>query len=142
MATLERRMQDVVDKDEIRELTAKYCFAVAEGRGEDIVALFADDGVFKIRDREVTGTAELSEFYGAAGDGPTPKPFIQNHVIEIDGDTATGRCAVEIRLVRKGQAYTAAGHYADTYRKVDGVWKFARRDFETWHWVPLAKGWA
>mgnify|MGYP002139257045 CR=1 FL=1 len=40
------------------------------------------------------------------------------------------------------EAYTVAGHYFDTYRKVEGRWRFAERDFRTYHWVPLSKGWA
>ncbi len=59
-----------------------------------------------------------------------------------DGDSATGNCAVEIRLVDEGKAFTVCGHYDDVYRRVNGEWKFARRDFELYHWVPLAEGWA
>jgi uncharacterized protein (TIGR02246 family) len=129
-------------KDEIRELTARYCFAVADGDAEAIVALFCPDGVFKLRDREYAGLEGLREIYTGAAAGVTPKPFIQNHVIEVDGDQATGRCGVEIRMVHKGEAYTVAGHYFDSYRRVDGRWKFAKRDFRTYHWVPLKQGWA
>ena len=129
-------------KDEIRELTARYCFAVADGDAATIVDLFTDDGVFKIRGREVRGREDLRQFYDGAAEGPTPKPFIQNHVIDVSGDEATGRCGVEIRMVNKGEAYTVAGHYADRYRRVDGRWRFAERDFMVYHWVPLAKGWA
>jgi uncharacterized protein (TIGR02246 family) len=136
------RVDVLAAKDEIRELTARYCFSVADGDAATIVDLFTDDGVFKIRGREVRGTDELREFYGGAAEGVTPKPFIQNHVIDVDGDEATGRCAVEIRMVHNGEAYTVAGHYADRYRRVDGRWRFAERDFKVYHWVPLSQGWA
>ena len=43
-------------------------------------------------------------------------------------------------MVNKGEAYTVAGHYADRYRRVDGRWRFAERDFMVYHWVPLAEG--
>lgn len=141
MATLEQRFAVLADKDEIRELTARYCFAVAEGDTEGIVELFCPDGIFKIRDKTFQGTSVLREFYGEAM-GVPPRPFIQNHVIEVNGDEASGRCAVEIRAVQKGEAYTGAGHYFDRYRRVDGHWRFAERDFRTWHWVRLAQGWA
>ena len=135
------RLQVLADKDEIRELTARYCFAVAEGDADAIVGLFCEDGSFALRGRRVEGTAQLREFYGGAAAGTTPKPFIQNHVIDVDGDTATGRCGVEIRMVNDGEAYTVAGHYADSYRRVDGRWRFASRDFMPYHWVPLKQGW-
>ena len=142
MDDIERRLDVMESKDAIRELTAAYCFAVAEGRGDDIVAMFTSDGAFKMRGREWRTTAGLEEMYGAIGDSVTPKPYIQNHVISVDGDTATGRCGVEIRMVHNGEAYTVAGHYHDTYRREDGTWLFAERDFQVFHWVPLARGWA
>jgi ketosteroid isomerase-like protein len=141
-ANVTARLDVLESKDAIRELTAAYCFAVAEGRGADIVDMFTTDGSFKMRGHEWTGTARLEEMYGNIADSVTPKPYIQNHVIEVAGDDATGRCGVEIRMVHKGEAYTVAGHYYDTYRRVGGRWRFAERDFHTFHWVPLSKGWA
>ena len=142
MATVDERLAVLEAKDEIRELTARYCFAVAEADTETIVALFCPDGAFVMREREWAGQDQLRQMYTTAADGVTPKPYIQNHVIDVAGDEATGRCGVEIRMVHKGEAYTVAGHYFDTYRKLDGRWRFQRRDFRTFHWVPLAQGWA
>ena len=140
MASTEQRIQELEDREAIRELTARYCHAVARGDGTAIVAMFTDDGVFQMEPRAVSGRAELEDFYGAVSASP-PIPFIQNHVIELAGDGARGTCSVEIRLVQDGEAYTAAGWYEDTYRRVDGSWRFARRDFHVFHWVPLKKGW-
>lgn len=142
MATIEERLAVLEAKDEIRELTARYCFAVAEADAPTIVSLFTDDGVFITRNQEIAGRDALSAFYGEVAGSVTPKPYIQNHVIDVNGDEASGRCGVEIRMVRKGEAYTAAGHYFDTYRKVDGHWRFAKRDFRAFHMVPLQRGWA
>ena len=142
MSTIEERVQELADKDEIRELTARYCLAVAEGDADTLVALFCPDGTFTAGDRQYSGLEGLRELYGGLAAGVPPKPFIQNHVIEVDGDTATGRCGAEIRMVRKGEAYTTAGHYADVYRRVDGRWRFASRNFMTYHSVPLSRGWA
>ncbi len=142
MASIGDRIQAVEDKDEIRELTARYCYGVARGDTEGVVSLFCDDGVVEMPDRVLRGHDELRQAYGRAAPQLAPKPFIQNHVIELDGDRATGLCAVEVRVVQDGEAYTAAGHYEDTYRRVSGEWKFARRYLVIYHWVPLSKGWA
>jgi uncharacterized protein (TIGR02246 family) len=142
MPTIEERVQELADKDEIRELTARYCLAVADGDATGIVELFCTDGSFTMGDRHYEGLEELRRLYDGAAAGVSPKPFIQNHVIDVEGDSATGRCGVEIRMVHKGEAYTVAGHYADVYRRVDGHWRFASRNFKPYHWVPLSKGWA
>jgi hypothetical protein len=55
--TLEDRLAILADKDEIRELTARYCFAVADGDSAAIVAMFSDDGRFSMRGRTWSGTA-------------------------------------------------------------------------------------
>ena len=143
MASLEERIQNIEDKDEIRELTAKYCYAVVAQDSEALINMFTEDGVFDMSPQmHFEGREQLAKLYSTQIGEVGPKPFIQSHVIKIDGDNATGNCAVEIRLVDKGEAVTACGHYNDTYRRVNGEWKFAHRDFQLYHWVPLAEGWA
>lgn len=142
MPTIEERVAALEAKDEIRELTATYCHAVVDGDVDTILSLFCQDGVFRMRKKIVSGQAELSEFYGGGVGGQTHKPFIQNHVVQLESDTrATGRCSVEIRIVQDGEAYTCAGHYHDTFRKEGGRWLFEDRHFNAYHYVPLAKGW-
>ena len=137
-----KRIQVLEDKDAIRELTARYCYAVARNDLEGVVSLFCEDGEFVMEDRSFSGREGIRAGYGAGMPDPSPKPFIQNHVIEVDGDRASGICAVEIRAVQGGEAYTGAGHYEDEYRREDDGWKFARRRFVVYHWVPLRTGWA
>lgn len=138
---LEPRVRRLEDRLEIEELTARYCHAVARADSASIVAMFTEDGVFEMGPRQVRGRHELERFYGDVSTSP-PIPFIQNHVIEVTGDEATGTCSVEIRLVQEGEAYTAAGWYEDSYRRVEGSWRFAQRVFHVFHWVPLKKGWS
>jgi hypothetical protein len=53
-------------------------------------------------------------------------PVIHNHVIELDGDQATGTCVVE-SPVRAGKPTGFVSRYEDTYRRVNGRWLFAER---------------
>jgi SnoaL-like protein len=46
MKTLEQRIQEVEDREEIKELTAKYAHWVARGEGARVKDLFTDDGHF------------------------------------------------------------------------------------------------
>jgi len=142
VASVESRLATIEARDEIRELTARYCHAVVDGDADAIVVLFCDDGVFRAHTSELRGRAALREFYAAGVGAKTHKPFIQNHVIEFQDDTrASGRCSVEIRVLQDGQAFTQAGHYFDKYRRIEGRWLFAERHFVRYHNVPWREGW-
>lgn len=142
MTSIEQRLQVLEDKDEIRELTARYCYAVVAQDGRALLDMFTADGEFHMGEHSWCGQAELSKLYVDQVGSIGPKPFIQNHVIQVDGDRATGNCAVEIRVVEKGESVTACGHYDDQYQRVNGRWKFAKRVFHLYHWAKLAEGWA
>lgn len=142
MASIEQRLQILEDKDEIRELTARYCYAVVAQDGQVLLAMFTEQGEFHMGAHAWRGQAELPKLYIDQVGQIGPKPFIQNHVIDVAGDRATGRCAVEIRVVENGESVTACGHYEDEYQREDGRWKFAKRVFHLYHWARLAEGWA
>ena len=139
---LEIRLNDLADREEIRALTSDYCQRVQRGDVAGLVELFCEDGSIEMGATLTRGHEQLRSSYRNALAEMTPKPFIHNHVIELDGDRARGVCSVEIRLVQAGRAYDAAGHYDDDYRKVDGRWRFARRVFVVYHWSPTTEGWA
>ena len=149
LAALEAQVREVADREAIRELTAQYCHCVVAGDGEGLVALFTDDASLETHfpggsgqgDVAPTGAAQLRETYKDVG-AMQLKPFIHNHLIEVDGDQARGVCSVEIRFAQGGEAYTGAGHYEDEYRRVGNDWKFQKRRLIVYHWVPLSKGWA
>jgi uncharacterized protein (TIGR02246 family) len=142
MESVDARLATVEAKDEIRELTARYCHAVVDGDADRIVSLFCDDGIFRSHTFAAEGHEALAEFYKGGVGSKTHKPFVQNHVIEIEDDThARGRCSVEIRVLQDGTAYTQAGHYLDRYRCVDGSWRFAERHYIRYHNVPWQEGW-
>ena len=136
-------VEKLAAKDEIRELTARYCHAVVDGDAQRIVELFCLDGTFKSHTLEATGHEDLRQFYAGGVGKQTHKPFIQNHVIEFDDDeNASGRCSVEIRVWQDDQAYTQSGHYHDTYRKEGGRWRFLERNYIRYHNAPWDSGWA
>jgi uncharacterized protein (TIGR02246 family) len=138
----EDRIAALEAKDEIRELTARYCHGVVDGDVEAVVELFCSDGTFRMRQFSATGHDELRDMYQGGIGAKTHKPFIQNHVIELQSPTeATGRCSVEIRIFSDGEAKTAAGHYLDRYRLDNGRWRFAERFYNSYHLAPWSTGW-
>ncbi len=144
--SLEERVQELADREEIKELTARYCWHVAHGEGEAVARLFTDDGVLEVANADfkpVRGGEALLKFYRASVREPEVAiPFIQNHIIEVNGDNAKGTCAIEARFSRDGESVTAAGYYEDTYRRERGKWRFAERKIFFHHVVPLKLGWA
>jgi hypothetical protein len=125
---LEARIRRLEDRAEIIELTARYCRYVTEASKERIVALYTSDGVFDRSNAGGTvakGHTELLKTYGNSGPNAF-LPVIHNHVIELDGDEATGTCVVE-SPVRAGKPAGFVSRYEDRYRRVNGKWLFAER---------------
>ena len=141
MTSIEQRIQAIEDRTAIVELTARYCHLARTQDIEGLVDLFCEDGVMQAGDLAAQGQASLRTMYRDALAELGPMPCIHNHTVELDGDRATGCCSVEVRMLRAGEAITAAGHYEDEYRRVGSKWKFARRNLVIYHQVPHLKGW-
>jgi hypothetical protein len=143
--TLEQKVQELADREEIRELIARYAHRVA--RGESNAELFTDDGVFitRIPGRPVQslGREKIAKLYKEASARPDhPLPMIHNYLISISDNEATGLCSNELRITEDGRSIIASGYYEDRYRRENGRWKFAMRDATFFHWVPIQDGWA
>lgn len=142
MNDLEVRIRAIEDRMAIVELTAQYCHMARTGNVEGIVDLFCEDGVMETAGAPEKGRERLLVVYREAFSGLRPLPCVHNHTVALDGDHATGCCSVEIRMVREGEAITAAGHYDDVFRRVGSAWKFEHRNLTLYHQVPHSKGWA
>jgi ketosteroid isomerase-like protein len=146
MKTLEEQVREIADREEIKELTAKYAHWVALGEGARVAQLFTDDGAFineimgQKPNIDVRGRQQLDEFYPRLKRGMA-LPCIHNHIIEINGDSAKGTCTIEVRITQNKQSIIGSGYYADNYRRVNDQWKFAERHAYFYHFVPLLKGW-
>src|SRR3984893_2404764 len=93
MKTLEQRLQEVEDREEIKELFSD------DGRSVDVV-------IGEKPNIEVRGRKELDKFYPALKKGMA-LPCIHNHIIELDGDNAKGTCTIEGRITRMARASSA-----------------------------------
>ena len=147
MKSAEMQIQELTDREEIKELTHNYAHWVALGEGAKVAQLFTDDGAFinEIMGEQpnvnVRGRAELDAFYPRIPRG-NALTMIHNHIIEVAGNAVSGTCAIEVRITQNDQSIIGSGYYADRYRRVDGRWKFAERHCYFYHFVPLSKGWA
>ena len=121
------------DKDEIRELLARYCFALDADRFEEMAALFTPDGVWETAFGTGTGrdgiVAQARSI--ASGERPRRAHLTTNIVIDLDGDSATARSNwVVIMNTPNGPAIGSGGAYADRLVKIDGRWFFKHRTIE------------
>lgn len=134
MATAnERALQELLDREAIRDLPKRYCHYVWTNDVEGMLSIFAADGVLSTRGsdgqvNEITGAA-LREFYVGL-DRFKPRPYIHNHVIELLGDgSAEGTCYVELRRETRAMEWVGTGYYNDEYVREGGVWKFKARHY-------------
>jgi uncharacterized protein (TIGR02246 family) len=121
------------DKDEIRELLARYCFALDADRFEEMAALFTPDGVWETAFGTGTGRAGIvAQARGiATGERPRRAHLTTNIVIDLDGGTATAKSNwVVVQNSAAGPVIGSGGAYADRLVKVDGRWFFKHRTIE------------
>jgi ketosteroid isomerase-like protein len=141
---LEDMVQELWDREKIKELTYEYGLAIEAQDEERMAHLFTEDGLvdFSSLGRGVTkGREALKEFYRNTWPLRV-KPFFTNHVIRINGNRASGTCSLENRATRGDQSLIGAGRLHDEYEKVNGEWKFKSRRVEMFYFVPLSEGWA
>lgn len=141
----DQRIREIADREEIRELVARYALGIA--RGWQVGHLFTDDGIFIQRlpgvpPEQFQGKDALIPMYQNVADTSRPLPMIHNHIIVIDGDKGEGQCSIELRMSHEGQSMIGSGYYEDEYRRVNGRWRFAKRDATLFHICSLLEGWA
>lgn len=139
----EERLQEVIDREEIRTLPVRYCHCVWQKDLDGYANLFTEDGSFGTNDPTLPraqGRAALRAMIGGQLDVSKPRPFIHNHVVELLGpDRAKGTCYVEVRLLREGKKWLLTGWYNDEYAKVGGEWKFKSRQITTDTFGPVSE---
>jgi hypothetical protein len=144
--TLEQKIQELTDREEIRELISRYAHCVAHG--VSVAEMFTDDGAFIVRipgrpAQERRGREQLvKNFANLEVSSDHPLPMIHNYLLSISGDGANGMCSNELRITENGQSIIASGYYQDKLRRENGRWKFVVRDATFIHWVPIQQGWA
>jgi SnoaL-like domain len=142
----EQRLQELMDREELRELIACYAHRVAQG--VSVASLFTHDGLYIVRRPgrppvEKRGRAQLDEnFAQLDGNGGQMMPMLHNFLLQIRGDEAAGLCSNELRMTESAQSIIGGGYYRDSFRRERGRWRFTVRDMTFFHWVPIQQGWA
>ena len=143
---LERRLRAVEDIEAIKKLKAKYC-AACDNRYEPdaIAALFTEDAVWDGGDfGKYEGRDAIRTFFaGASAILPFALHQVTNPLIEVDGDTATGKWYLfqPCTLGEQNQAVWLAAKYAEEYIRTNGEWHFKSLKVNSQFFTPFEKGW-
>jgi len=152
---LEAKVQELNEREAIRDLRYRYHEYVNEGKFTRIAGLFTVNGelAFGLLGH-AKGRAQISAFFRGLGPESSRaaqpsrprltrvRQFIHNHMIEIDGDRASGFAYLEAKPVYNGESYVVAARYDDEYVKQNGKWKFKKMSLKPFFMVPLKEGWA
>ncbi len=126
-------MTDVqTEKNEIRELLARYCFLLDAGDMDGMAALFTPDGVWQTDFGIGNGRQGIADHGRSLRKSDTQKPravhLCTNIVIDLDGDTAKVLSNwTTVQNSETGPKIGSAGGYIDRMVKRDGVWFFEHR---------------
>lgn len=150
---LEQRIQNIEDREQIKELRATYCFLVDDDRYDELVSeYFTIDAGCDFRNRLADGNPLISQgrvqiltFFQdvVAKTLKNMSHTTHNHRIAIDGDYASGDCYFELtaRDANSSTPMVGAGRYEDKYQKVADKWQFSQRNADIFYITALSEGW-
>lgn len=140
----DRTLRDLADLEAIRDLARRYAHYVWQNELEALAELFAEDGSMDPGTRPpiVGRAALLAGFREMLTAGSTFLPFIQQHVVDLDGDAARGTCYIDLRAEVDGESMIGAGWYDDRYVRTSEGWRFQTRKITLRFFAPLRDGWA
>ena len=146
--------QNFVDIEQISQLKARYFRLMDQKQWNTWNTLFTDDVTAVYQGVPGTyGSTELAELRcnGRAELVATVSGFLNRgisihhgHMPEIDllsATEASGIWAMEALVQNENSSFHGFGHYWETYRKEDGIWRFAtlrisRIRFDSHSWIP------
>ena len=126
--SLEARITRLEDIEAIRRLKARYCEICDDDHNPDLITtLFTEDGIWE---GDGIGRAEGHAEIRALFENfqrliSFSQHMVQNPIIDVNGDSATGRWYVfgTFTYYRNNQARWQAARYHEDYRKADGEWE-------------------
>ena len=138
---LELRVARHDDLEAIRVLRCTYHEYVNQDRIVELADLFSENATVIYAGRPaVTGREAIRAFF-VNFPIKWARQFIHSHVVEIDGDRATGYSHLDGRPVLDGKSFMVAGRFDDEYCREGERWLFSRVVLSTWYMVPVEPGW-
>ncbi len=122
---------ELLAREQIRDLVARYNANGDSGRLDQVMALFADDATLEIDSACFRGTSEIRQMFERAADQTRSEPggYIRHHTATLQIDLLDERSA---RSRSYFQVLTPVGldhwgRYLDGYSQLEGSWRFQAR---------------
>ena len=131
MADTDRIARDLADKHAISALMAHYADRIDANDPEGAAACFAEDGIGVYWQECIGPNAIAERLTGILAHFHATSHHLSNVQIRLDGSTATAQSyvyafhRVKADMDRPMHVW---GRWVDRLKKVDGEWKFARRE--------------
>ncbi len=121
-------LQRIEDQFAIRELVARYNYAIDEGRPEEWVTTFVPDGTFESSALGAHSGAEaLLAFAKGYISAVSGRHCTSDFVIEVDGDDARSRCYLIAVNNAAAPIVSTTAVYEDVLRRTPDGWRFVHR---------------
>jgi hypothetical protein len=128
-------LDELLAREAIRDLVARYNAGGDSGRFDEVVELFAPDAVLELERETLHGREEIAQLFRrtqqrvVASAQPGGRQHIRHFTatLQIDveePDAARGRCYFQV-LMAHGLDHW--GRYIDRYARVEGRWFFSHR---------------
>ena len=126
-------VEEMLDREGIRKTIAQYTDAGDNGRYEDLIPCYAEDGIFEIATGKWQGRGEIEHALRtmrASRDAGSHGRLLQRHHlgtcwISIDAEARARAITYYIVISQVGMDH--AGRYIDRLVKRDDRWQFAHR---------------
>jgi hypothetical protein len=91
----------------------------------------------------VQGTKAIVDFYlSVPRNVDFVIQYIHNHIVETDGDEATGLSYFDARYAQEGESVIVAAKLDERYRRTAEGWRIAETLVHIYFGVPVTRGWA
>ena len=138
------QVRELLDREHIRDLVHRYCWAVDRGTLEEVMALFHNEcNLALVPGKRYLGREATYRWYDVYMQNRMEvlRHLIHNQVITVNGDTATSKSYFDAVGDLKGESITVAGFYEDTLLRVNEEWKFTEKIIKLDFLVPIHEGW-
>lgn len=130
---------ELVARESVRDVIARYNFYGDSGRMADLLQLFAEDAVMDMAGDKLVGRAAIGEGFVSAGrtfvafakkvqaprDLPVLRHFTATHVIDATSPTTATCSSYYATFMAKGPDHW--GSYTDEFAEIDGRWQITQR---------------